>query len=104
MMLPFSVALRVLPGAIKATLGGQAAEEGKGPTGGACGQIVRMFPLLKVAMMIMAYVKLLTVRNAQLEDDVLILRGLKVCAAYALACRGKKERTAWATSRFSRLV
>lgn len=78
--MPFSVALRILPATIQATLGAGAAgvpadAEGQGGVGG---QIVRALPLLKVGALMMAYVKLLTVKNAQLEDDVRILRGLKV--------------------------
>lgn len=118
--MPFSVALRVLPGALQATLaagGGVAeavaaggAEQGGGAMGeetataaaaaaalaaaaaggaggGMYGQIVRALPLMKIGMLMMAYIKLLTVKNGQLEDDVRILKGLKVrvfsvCAAY----------------------
>lgn len=108
MMMPFSVALRVLPGAMQATLaagGGVmegvaagSAKQGEGVTGeeaakaaaaalavagagtggGVFGQITRALPLIKVGMLMMAYVKLLTVKNGQLEDDVRILKGLKV--------------------------
>ena len=84
--MPFSIALRILPGAIQASLGGaQVAAEGAGGvvagSEGIRGQVTRILPLLKVGMLLMAYVKLLTVRNAQLEDDVRILRGLKVRAS-----------------------
>eukprot|EP00903_Cladosiphon_okamuranus_P016414 g15135.t1 len=100
MMMPFSVALRVLPGAVQASLaataaaaagsaeqaGGAMGEEAakaaaavaRGAGGGVCGQIARALPLLKVGMLMMVYVKLLTVKNGQLEDDVRILKGLKV--------------------------
>lgn len=103
--MPFSVALRVLPGAVQASLvagagvveagaagsaeqaGGamgqeaaKAAAAAGGVGGGLYGQVVRALPLLKVGMLMMAYVKLLTVKNGQLEDDVRILKGLKVRA------------------------
>lgn len=107
MMLPFSVALRVLPGAVQASLaaggvmetgasggteqGGEGTAEaagaaalaaaGEGAGGGVYGQIARTLPLMKVGMLMMAYVKLLTVKNGQLEDDVRILKGLKVRAS-----------------------
>eukprot|EP00904_Undaria_pinnatifida_P002520 jgi/Undpi1/12269/HiC_scaffold_5.g01945.m1 len=83
LVMPFSIALRILPGAIQASLGGaQVAAEGAGGvvagSEGIRGQVTRILPLLKVGTLLMAYVKLLTVRNAQLEDDVRILRGLKI--------------------------
>ncbi|CAM9675735.1 unnamed protein product [Laminaria digitata] len=84
--MPFSIALKVLPGAMQASIAGaQAAAaaagggvEGAAGSEGVRGQIMRLLPLLKLGMLMMAYVKLLTVRNAQLEDDVRILRGLKI--------------------------
>lgn len=110
MMMPFSVALRILPGAVQASLaagagvveaaaaaggaeqaGGAMGEEtakaaaaalaGGGMGGGLYGQIARALPLMKVGMLMMVYVKLLTVKNGQLEDDVRILKGLKVRAS-----------------------
>eukprot|EP00752_Nemacystus_decipiens_P008550 g7637.t1 len=102
MMMPFSVALRVLPGAVQASLaagtavmeaaaagsaeqaGGAIGEGiangavGAAAGGGVYGQIARVLPLIKVGMLMMVYVKLLTVKNGQLEDDVRILRGLKI--------------------------
>ena len=57
------------------------AAAGEGTGGGLYGQIARALPLVKVGMLMMAYVKLLTVKNGQLEDDVRILKGLKVRAS-----------------------
>lgn len=111
--MPFSVALRVLPGAVQASLaagagaaaagaagavaagsaeqGGSGREgeaataaaalsaAGEGAGGGVYGHVARALPLVRVGLLMMAYVKLLTVKNGQLEDDVRILKGLKVC-------------------------
>lgn len=90
--MPFSIALRILPGAVQVSIGGAQAGGGRGVEGaagseGVCGQITRLVPLLKLGMLMMAYVKLLTVRNAQLEDDVRILRGLKVRVWFGLVTR-----------------
>lgn len=87
MAIPFSAVLRVLPVVIQTTLGEKGAgnaggEEGTGAvatSGGMIGQMARMLPAAKFLFMMMAYVKLLTVRNGQLEDDIRVLRGLKVC-------------------------
>ncbi|CAB1115468.1 unnamed protein product [Ectocarpus sp. CCAP 1310/34] len=82
MVMPFGVALRVLPAVLQASLGaGGSVADGEGAEGaaaGAGGQLGRVLPLVKVLVLVMAYVKLLVVKNGQLEDDVRILSGLKV--------------------------
>lgn len=98
MAMPFSAVLRVLPVVVQATLGenGTAAAGGPGgaggeegtaasaaavaASGGVTGHIAKMLPVARFLFMMMAYVKLLTIRNGQLEDDIRVLRGLKVCA------------------------
>lgn len=94
--MPFGVALRVLPAALQASLGGVADGEGAdgGAAAGAGGQLGRALPLVKVLVLVMAYVKLLVVKNGQLEDDVRILSGLKVWHdnAASVCVLGGRER------------
>ncbi|CAM9981030.1 unnamed protein product [Ectocarpus sp. 6 AP-2014] len=82
MVMPFGVALRVLPAVLQTSLGaGGGVADGEGAEGaaaGAGGQLGRALPLVKVLVLVMAYVKLLVVKNGQLEDDVRILSGLKI--------------------------
>ena len=79
MAIPFSAILRILPGVVHATLNEAGGAEGATFRGRLLEQIVRMLPAAKFLVLMMAYVKLLTVRNGQFEDDVRVLRGLKVC-------------------------
>ena len=86
--MPFTVVLRVLPGLLEASLGTGAAvteadaEEsgaqaaGRGSAASSGGQIARM--LQKRGGLMMLCVMLLKVKKIQLEDDVKVLRGLKV--------------------------
>lgn len=84
--MPFSMALQILPGVVQATVVrsdvGKGEDTAAGSSGG-CGmlaQFSRALPLGNFVLIMLAYVKLLTVRNGQLEDDIRIMRGLKVTA------------------------
>ncbi|CAM9411802.1 unnamed protein product [Choristocarpus tenellus] len=95
MWMPAAIGLRVLPavvgplflggnnkasgeGAIEGA--GANARAGGGAVGGEGGPIAlfRALPLLKFSFLVCAYMQLLVVKNTQLEDDVHVLRGLKI--------------------------
>lgn len=86
MLLPFGMTMKILPGLLQVTVAAGVAEGGEGSgaaatgggSGGAGGGFTRGLPLVNFALMMLAYVKLLTVRNGQLEDDIRVLRGLEV--------------------------
>lgn len=90
--LPFALALNVLPGMVNSSLGGaggeldvgaasaegQDASPGGAAPSGLFSQLGQALPLANTALLMMALVRLLSVKNKQLEDDLKILRGLKV--------------------------
>ncbi|CAN0388629.1 unnamed protein product [Pylaiella littoralis] len=85
LVMPFSVAIRVLPGSIQAALEKKSADAGRetGELGGgalaaAGAAFAGTGDLIRVGALMVLYVKLLVVKNAQLEDDVRILKGLKI--------------------------
>lgn len=84
--MPFNIAIRVLPSVLQASVvgggaaegGGNAAVDAKTNGGGVPEMIARALPGLKFMMLMLTYVKLLALKNKQLDDDVRVLRGLKV--------------------------
>ncbi|CAM9587371.1 unnamed protein product [Discosporangium mesarthrocarpum] len=84
MWMPAAIALRVLPSVFYPLWAGQQQEPGDGESDGAVTAggvrtlLMRGWPLAKVIFLVWSYAQLLIVKNTQLEDDVRLLKGLKI--------------------------